>query len=225
MADEELPPLKICSKCGKAKPATSDYFRCRGSDGLRASGPCRTCLADYSKRWYDSHRDYVSKRDKARYAADPKLFSERAKRWREKNSEAIKRKNAEDYRSKPDKRLANDRWRTANPERYRASIKAWESRHPEKMKAIARAREARRRSRKRKAGGNHTVHDIAAMTKAQKNRCWWCGGRLEIFEVDHRIPLSRGGSNGPENLVLACKPCNRSKNAKMPWEMDNPRLL
>lgn len=26
------------------------------------------------------------------------------------------------------------------------------------------------------------------------------------------MPLSRGGSRGPENIVLACKPCNNEKD-------------
>ena len=29
--------------------------------------------------------------------------------------------------------------------------------------------------------------------------------------VDHIVPVSRGGSNGPENIVLACWECNMAK--------------
>jgi 5-methylcytosine-specific restriction endonuclease McrA len=46
-----------------------------------------------------------------------------------------------------------------------------------------------------------------------------CSGhesQLKATEVDHRIPLSRGGSAWPANLVPACKPCNCSKN-NMPY--------
>ena len=38
------------------------------------------------------------------------------------------------------------------------------------------------------------------------------------YHVDHVIPLILGGSNGPENLVIACPRCNLSKGAKMPHE-------
>jgi 5-methylcytosine-specific restriction endonuclease McrA len=39
--------------------------------------------------------------------------------------------------------------------------------------------------------------------------CRKAGGELE---VDHILPVSRGGSNKPENLQTLCKPCNRGKS-------------
>jgi hypothetical protein len=48
--------------------------------------------------------------------------------------------------------------------------------------------------------------------------CQYCGERGERLECDHVIPVSRNGSNDPENLVTACKPCNRSKRDKTPEE-------
>jgi hypothetical protein len=42
--------------------------------------------------------------------------------------------------------------------------------------------------------------------------CEYCGRRAS--EVDHVIPISRGGSNEPTNLVAACYDCNRGKRAK-----------
>ena len=35
------------------------------------------------------------------------------------------------------------------------------------------------------------------------------------------IPLAKGGSNGPENIVIACAPCNLKKNAKLPHEFSD----
>src|SRR3546814_13360528 len=74
-------------------------------------------------------------------------------------------------------------------------------------------------------GGEFTAEDIDAMLAAQKKKCWYCGTKLTAYHVDHRIPLARGGSNGPANLVIACPACNLSKGAKMPWETANPRRL
>lgn len=51
-------------------------------------------------------------------------------------------------------------------------------------------------------------------------RCHWCRADLE-FEaatVDHLLPLSRGGSNRDDNLVLACEPCNRARRDSLPTE-------
>jgi len=33
--------------------------------------------------------------------------------------------------------------------------------------------------------------------------------------VDHIIPVVKGGTNDPENLVSACEPCNQGKHAKL----------
>jgi 5-methylcytosine-specific restriction endonuclease McrA len=60
-------------------------------------------------------------------------------------------------------------------------------------------------------------------------RCVYCGSRARAdwyanderpyfggFHLDHVIPTQQGGSNGPENLVIACPPCNLSKHAETP---------
>ena len=44
--------------------------------------------------------------------------------------------------------------------------------------------------------------------------CRYCGERGKRLECDHVVPVSRGGSNDPSNLVTACFRCNRSKRAK-----------
>lgn len=44
--------------------------------------------------------------------------------------------------------------------------------------------------------------------------CSYCGA-TEDLSVDHVVPLSRGGTNDPENLTPACKPCNSSKRDKL----------
>jgi 5-methylcytosine-specific restriction endonuclease McrA len=49
------------------------------------------------------------------------------------------------------------------------------------------------------------------------NCCWMCSG--EYQEVDHVIPLARGGLHCLSNLRPACRSCNASKGAKRPSEL------
>ncbi|WP_079053790.1 HNH endonuclease signature motif containing protein [Streptomyces graminilatus] len=41
-------------------------------------------------------------------------------------------------------------------------------------------------------------------------RCQLCGAR-EQLEVDHIVPVARGGSWEPDNLWVLCKPCHKRK--------------
>ncbi len=47
------------------------------------------------------------------------------------------------------------------------------------------------------------------------NRCEYCRAPERVFnflfEVDHYIPISKGGIDDLENLVLACRSCNAYK--------------
>lgn len=50
--------------------------------------------------------------------------------------------------------------------------------------------------------------------------CHYCRKELKRPDarLDHKIPLSRGGTNEDSNLVLACESCDRSKGDAMPAE-------
>jgi hypothetical protein len=41
--------------------------------------------------------------------------------------------------------------------------------------------------------------------------CAYCGKTDIPLEIEHIVPRSRGGSNRPSNLTLACHPCNERK--------------
>ena len=50
---------------------------------------------------------------------------------------------------------------------------------------------------------------------AQGWRCAYCGKpheeHVEELTIDHVLPLKRGGANTSENIVPACRACNRAK--------------
>ena len=52
------------------------------------------------------------------------------------------------------------------------------------------------------------------------NRCQYCGDvfRQKDLNLDHVIPLSRGGRSSWENVVCACVPCNTRKGNRTPEE-------
>lgn len=46
-----------------------------------------------------------------------------------------------------------------------------------------------------------------------KYECQYCGSKEEL-EIDHIIPLSKGGNNDDSNLITACHKCNNLKSDK-----------
>ena len=51
--------------------------------------------------------------------------------------------------------------------------------------------------------------------KEQRNKCMYCGRKSEIdlMDIDHKNPISKGGSNTKRNLQLLCRTCNTRKGA------------
>ena len=99
--------------------------------------------------------------------------------------------------------------RAANPEKFRAWDAAYAKAHPEKRAATT----ARRRARKAGAAGTFTTEQWAARLDYYGGKCIYCG-TTDNIQIEHRIPLSRGGTNWPSNLIPACRSCNCKKNTK-----------
>jgi hypothetical protein len=55
----------------------------------------------------------------------------------------------------------------------------------------------------------------ARILERDAHTCRYCGATDVPLDVDHVIPLTRGGSNRDDNLVAACYSCNRSKSNKL----------
>ncbi|MBR2269169.1 HNH endonuclease [Sphingobium sp.] len=101
-------------------------------------------------------------------------------------------------------------WRDANREQTRSSAKRYRDANPE-IRAVY---ERNRRARLRSAEGRHTLADIKNLLEEQGHLCGYCRASLDKYHTDHKQPLSRGGSNGPENLIAACPPCNLRKGTR-----------
>lgn len=129
-------------------------------------------------------------------------------------------------KANPEKKKARAKKdRLIRREKIKAQQRKWESENRETVRLHSRVQASKRRAHKRRSKGSYTAQDIKQLIKSQKGLCWWCGKALnDKYEIDHRIALSRGGSNLPDNLCLTCPFCNQSKGGKLPWEWSS-RLL
>ena len=71
----------------------------------------------------------------------------------------------------------------------------------------------RRRAREAGARGTFTWPEFMRIAAKFDHRCAYCGTKPERLDPDHVVPLSRGGSNTPSNLLPTCNMCNSTKGA------------
>lgn len=166
------------------------------SQRLVSGRGCVDCKSKYDKEYRESMKDSIGDQRSAYRKSKKELIKEKNKIYYEKNKSKIKLKQK-------------------NSEKGRAYSKAYAERNPEKVREIKRNYSARKRG----ADGRHSSQDVFDIFVAQNGRCNACKTLLlpdgrNKYHVDHVLPLSKGGSNWPDNLQLLCPPCNMSKGAK-----------
>lgn len=102
----------------------------------------------------------------------------------------------------------------ATPERVNAANQKWRRQHPEQAAAIGKANCANRRA----APGKLTTAEVQMLRAAADSVCAYCLQLCVKPVLEHVIPISRGGTNTPDNIVMACQWCNNSKGTKTPLE-------
>jgi 5-methylcytosine-specific restriction endonuclease McrA len=220
--------FKSCPRCGLLKPGTRDFFYGRkgAKDGLQnicigcTRGRASLHQARYpelaqqrKRRWIAQHPARRQQQARANYERNKERYTANARARREQMTPEERRAklDREQARRDANKEVLREYYRryyAENKEHYNQRVKQWRDQHPE----YAKATKARRRAHERAAEGSHTFEDIRALFERQGGRCHYC--RVELggkFEVDHLTPLSRGGSNAPDNLACACVVCNRRK--------------
>lgn len=187
---------RTCTACGETFPATTEYFYKESRNGTLFS-QCKTCYLARCKAYRGANKEQYSAAGKRRYQSTREEVLARSKARYAAKREAIL--------------IQHRKWREAHPGYWK---KNWEA-DPGRV----RAKNANRRAVLHDAEGSFTRQDIDAQLKRQKGRCFYCDSQLGAdYHREHVTPLALGGSNGPENIVIACPECNLSKGAKHPMD-------
>ena len=188
-------------------PATNQYFhRKRESpDGL--NNKCKRCNQVASREWAVSHPE----RAKAYQSSYRTTHQADLRLWRQAYHARHRHRHLTEFAE----------YQLHNASRLQERQRKHYAANAVRIGIANRQRRARRKN----APGTYTVQDVRLLLRSQKGACWWCGQAVgDKYHVDHRVPLSRGGTNFPENLCVTCPTCNLSKHDKLPSEW-NGRLL
>ena len=182
----------------------------------------RKARSEYLREWKCRDRALHPEKYRAIWAAERVKYRmgriTQTAAWRDKNRDHIRSYNA----SRPGrgggrrparyatKAEADRAWRVAHVERKRALDAAWKRAHPERCREYALINASRRRALKNGNGGSHTVEEWRDKCALLGNVCIYCGEAKPLTR-DHKIPLTRGGSDDITNIVPACRPCNTRK--------------
>ncbi len=212
--------VKLCSRCGSLKPRCDFYCRKHSRDGLQSE--CKACAkerdrkryadADSSRhanagRWATENPEKRAAQAKARRVADRERMDAVSRQWAAANRPRVNERARARYADNREAAIERSkRWQRENPRRHAARSAA---RRALLLGAIDPSDDA--------AG------TAAAMTALRGLPCAYCGG-TERIEIDHIVPLTRGGTHTASNFAPACKTCNTSKGNRLlgEWTPPNP---
>ena len=117
------------------------------------------------------------------------------------------------YRAKnPDRvRESSRKYRVANADRVRESNRKYHAKNPDAVKLAEHIRRARKQ-----INGVYVV-TVKNVRYLLAQPCYLCETAPSI-DLDHIIPLAKGGRHAIGNLLGACKSCNNSKGSMFLFE-------
>ena len=211
--ESDMEQYKTCGKCKQHLAAENFYKFARSKDGLASY--CKSCQKEYLTNYAKNNR-------------------ERIKGYRDKRSDAAKEYQRQYYLENKDRiNEQNKKWAAENPERKKEADRLWAKSNQDKVKVNQRnyylrnpekvsVRRQKRRAILREAKTYLvTSKDIG---KIMNQPCVYCG--QPATQLDHIIPLARGGEHRIGNLAAACQACNLSKNKKFvtEWKLRRAKL-
>ena len=213
--------MKLATAFSKAK---------REKDGLKSY--CSDCGSAMRRSWYLRNAESEIAKAAEWQKANPEKKKQIAKATYYKNHasrrargkaayesgkvqtlEASRIKYAEDAAYREKKKATSRKRYDSNPGAVKVYAKQYRKSNPEKATMWVNSY----RSREKRADGECSPQEWAAILEEFGHCCAYCLRHESVvgkLSVDHMDPLSRGGTNEPENLVPACRPCNSSKSSK-----------
>lgn len=176
----------------------------------------------YSKKHYQENKEYYKEKSRRHARENPEKYAAYVREYRRKHG----RKDQPSYSDQEmlHRHKGLQRWLKSprlSPsvadlylnQQIRVIIEWWQ----EEYRVMYNREKSKRRKAKLK--GNMTekisIKDIKRRFAEFANSCAYCGDNSDsrALQIEHVIPISRGGTHVLSNIVPACKRCNYSKHA------------
>lgn len=230
-------PSRQCKKCGttfsgercldcrkanlagtaeKRKAYLAEYYKANSEKAKAVSAKYRTDHPEKVKEWNDNWRLNNPSYESTRYANNREHHLARRKKHREENPELTKINNQR-FRDNNPTYQAN--WQKNNRDKCSGYGKTWRERNHAVLVIKWRIHWHNRRALKKSNGGILSKGLSASLFKLQRGKCACCAKPLgNNYHLDHKMPLSLGGSNSDDNMQLLRAICNMQKGSKHPVE-------
>jgi hypothetical protein len=192
---------KHCPSCSQDLP-TDQFYTVRRKSGDGLSGYCKACAAKKAVGWQKSNPEAdaaIRQRRVEKLRLHKPVMTDEQREYRNIQSRKAYRCNLEHKR-----------------EIARRSKQKEKDKDPETFRAKCAMQCGRRRCNINGYPTDITVQDWKDLLAKFDRRCAFCGGRPELFDLDHVIPINLGGFNVVGNIVPICRPCNSQKSRYCP---------
>lgn len=224
---------KICIKCNIEK--LTNEFPLRNKKLNIYRGSCKVCYykqtrpskekkREYARTHREKHREEIKEKKRAYYAQNKIRINEKKKEYTELHKEKTKLYLKEYYLKNKDKLL--DKAKQRNIEK-KEEIKAYKKEWSKTPKAIALKKQSKANRRALLKDAGKITSSEASNIISNTSNCYWCNTKLDKenasrnIHLDHYVPLSKGGRNTIDNIVVSCAKCNMLKKAKDPISFAN----
>lgn len=215
---------KTCNKCFETKNIDG-FSKCKKNpDGFSYS--CKECVKKYDKDYYSKNKKKIKRMAKEYYESNLETCKKSRKDYYLKNRERFIKQFRNYYFVHKEYALewaknyiathpeiakkSQKNFKANHPERIKMFKDRWAKGHPEKRLEYA----ENRRARKIANGGSISSEEWEEVKKKYGYRCLCCGRTDVKLQMDHVIPLAKGGHHGVENIQPLCKSCNSSKSTQ-----------
>jgi hypothetical protein len=198
--------IKICSQCGKVGLDQYDFGVFWSVRCYYYNSKCKKCENERTKNWKRENKEHIS---------------ESNKNWKQENLDKVRQCRIK-YRQNNQNKVKQcvRSWQQSNPDKCNQNSRKWQQNNPYKCNQI---------SSKRRALKRNQTPDLTQNEKKKVELYYWVSQQFgPEWEVDHIIPISKGGIHHPDNLQIVTKEYNRQKhnneNFREPTALEHWRI-